>query len=53
MRLTRRGRALIWTLVFVSAFVFGVTTARYSIDYSQGLPQVVDTQVQFRNNDRP
>ena len=53
MRLTRRGRALVWTLVFVSAFVFGITTARYSIDYSQGVPQVIDTQVQSRNNDRP
>lgn len=53
MRLTRRGRVVVWTLVFASAFAFGITTARYSIDYSQGLPQVVDTQVQPRNTDRP
>lgn len=51
MRLTRRGRALVWGLVFTLAFAFGIATARYSIDYSQGLPQVVDTQAQTRNND--
>lgn len=53
MRLTRRGRVLVWTLVFVSAFVFGLLTARYSIDYSRGVPQVVDTHALISNNDRP
>lgn len=53
MRLTRRGRTLVWTLVFASAFIFGISTARYSIDYSQGIPQVVDNHALTRNNDRP
>lgn len=53
MRLTRRGRVLVWTLVFASAFAFGLLTARYSIDYSQGVPRVVDTHALLSNNDRP
>lgn len=53
MRLTRRGRVVVWALVFASAFAFGIATSRYSIDYSRGLPQVVDTQALTRNNDRP
>ena len=52
MRLTRRGRALVWTLVFASAFAFGIATSRYSIDYSRGVPQVVDTHALISNNDR-
>jgi hypothetical protein len=53
MRLTKRGRIVVWSLVFAAAFAFGVLTAPVSIDYSHGVPQVYDNRDLSRNTDRP
>lgn len=53
MKLTRRGRIVMWGLVFLAAFSIGVLTGPLSIDYSHGLPSVVRSDDITRNNDRP
>lgn len=41
MRLTRRGRLVVWSLIFLTAFLVGIVTAPYSLDYSNGPLPVV------------
>ena len=53
VRLTKRGRIVVWSLVFVTALSIGFFTAPISFDYSNGIPQVYDNRDLIRNNDRP
>jgi hypothetical protein len=53
VRLTKRGRVVLWTLVFVTALSIGFITAPISFDYSNGIPQVYDNRDPSRNIDRP
>ena len=53
MRLTKRGRVVVWSLVFGIAFSIGVITGPFSVDYSNGIPQVVDSRDLIRNTARP
>jgi hypothetical protein len=45
MKLTNRGKAVLLVAVLIGAFAFGIVTAPFNLDYSQGpIPAVVDTR---------
>lgn len=49
MRLTKRGRIVVWSTVFLIAFSIGALTGPFSIDYSNGTPSVVRSDDLIRN----